>query len=50
MMTDLQFFPAGDRAVLVQLGDGISEEVNDRVRSLYRAVIQARLPQINSTR
>ncbi len=46
MNTDLKFYPSGDRAVLVQLGDGISEEVNDRVRSLYRAVIQARLPQI----
>lgn len=46
MPTDLQFFPAGDRAVLVQLGNAIDEAVNDRVRALYRAVLAAADPAI----
>ena len=46
MPTDLQFFPAGDRAVLVQLGNVIDEAVNDRVRALYRAVLAAADPAI----
>ena len=46
MPTDLQFFPAGDRAVLVQLGNAIDEAVNDRVRALYRAVLTAADPAI----
>jgi len=46
MTTDLQFFPAGDRAVLVKLGDAIDEAVNDRVRALHRAVLAAADPSI----
>ena len=46
MSTDLQFFPAGDRAVLVQLGHAIDEAVNDRVRALYRAILAAADPAI----
>ena len=46
MKNELRFFPAGDRAVLAVLGEGISEEVNDRVRALYRAVCAANAPQI----
>lgn len=46
MPTDLQFFPAGDRAILAQLGKEIDEAVNDRVRTLYRAVLAAADPAI----
>ena len=46
MTTDLQCFPAGDRAVLVQLGNAIDEAVNDRVRALYRAALAAADPAI----
>ena len=46
MKNELRFFPAGDRAVLAVLGEGISVEVNDRVRALYRAICAADAPQI----
>ena len=46
MKNELRFFPAGDRAVLAVLGEGISGEVNDRVRALYRAICAADAPQI----
>ena len=37
-MTDLRFVPAGDRAFVVELGDGISPELNRKVHSLCRAI------------
>ena len=46
MGSGLQFFRSGDAAILAVLGDGVSEEVNDRVMALYRAVLQAKTPQI----
>ena len=46
MTTELQFFPAGDRAVLVKLGDTIAEATNDRVRALYKTVLAAADPAI----
>ena len=46
MTTDLQCFPAGDRAILVQLGNAIDEAVNDKVRALYRAVLAAADPAV----
>ena len=46
MTTDLQCFPAGDRAILVQLGNAIDEAVNERVRALYRAVLAAADPAV----
>ena len=46
MNGELHFFPAGDAAILAVLGEGISEEVNDRVRQLYRAVCDAKAPQV----
>ena len=46
MSSGLQFFRAGDRAILAKLGEGISEEVNDRVMALYRAILRADAPQI----
>ncbi len=46
MTTELQFFPAGDRAILVQLGNSIAEATNDNVRALYRAVLAAADPAI----
>ena len=45
-MSDLRFFPAGDRAILAQLGTEIDEQVNDRVRALYEALRKADLPQV----
>ena len=46
MNSELRFFPAGDKAILAVLGEGISEEVNDRVMALYRAVCRTGAPQI----
>ena len=46
MSGELRFFPEGDRAILAVLGEGISEEVNGRVRQLYRAVCEAKAPQV----
>ena len=49
LVTDLKFFPAGDRAILVQLGEVIREEVNDRVMLLNRAVQAAADPAVVET-
>lgn len=46
MRSGLRFFRSGDAAILAVLGEGISEEVNDRVMALYRAVLRANVPQI----
>ncbi|MBP5749355.1 MAG: 5-oxoprolinase subunit PxpB, partial [Firmicutes bacterium] len=46
MSGELRFFPEGDRAILAVLGECISEEVNGRVRQLYRAVCEAKAPQV----
>ena len=40
------FLPEGDQAMVVELGDGISPEINRRVRNLTLAVEKAALPGV----
>ena len=49
MSSKPRFFPAGDRAILVQLGTEISEEINDRVMALNRTILASRDPAIVET-
>ncbi len=42
-MKDMRIAPAGDRALLIQLEQVISEEVNDRVHGLMKAIEDARI-------
>ena len=41
-----RFLPAGDRAMVVELGDSISPETNERVHGLLRAIETSGLPEI----
>ena len=41
-----RFRPMGDRALLVELGDGIDPEVNRKVRGLLLALEQKRIPGV----
>ena len=41
-----KFLPAGDRAIVIELGDEISVECNRRVHSLHRAVARAEIPGV----
>ena len=41
-----QFFPAGDLALVVELGDAISPEINRRVRSLTDALEEGSIPGV----
>jgi KipI family sensor histidine kinase inhibitor len=45
----VRFFPAGDLAVAVELGDEISVEVNTRVRALEYLIQQKALPGVVET-
>ena len=40
------FFPAGDRAIVVELGDSISPDINRRVRSLTDALEEVGVPGV----
>ena len=40
------FFPAGDMAIVVELGDGISPQINRKVRSLTDALEQGGIPGV----
>ena len=44
-----RFLPAGDAALLVELGNEISETVNNRVRALDAAVCRAAIPGVSET-
>ena len=41
-----KFLAAGDRAIVIELGDEISIECNRRVHSLYKAISRAELPGV----
>ena len=41
MYDEPKFLPAGDRAMVVELGDSISPETNRRVHGLLRAIWRA---------
>ena len=41
-----QFLAAGDRAIVIELGDEISIECNQRVHSLHRAIARAEIPGV----
>ena len=41
-----QFFPAGDLALVVELGDAISPEINRKVRSLTDALEEGSIPGV----
>jgi len=45
----LRFLPAGDLAVLVELGEGISVDVNTRVRALEYLIAQKAVPGVVET-
>lgn len=47
--TPLRFLPAGDQAVVVELGEEISVEVNTRVRALEFLIEQKALPGVVET-
>lgn len=46
MYQNLRILPAGDQAVVVELGDGISEQINQRVRDLTVALDRRSVPGI----
>ena len=46
MYDEPKFLPAGDRAIVVELGDSISPETNRRVHGLLRALESRALPEI----
>ena len=46
MYDEPKFLPAGDRAMVVELGDSISPETNRRVHGLVRALEGRALPEI----
>ena len=46
MYRQARFLPAGDKALCVELGDAISPEINQRVRSLFLAVEKQLIPGI----
>ena len=41
-----RFFPAGDLALVAELGDAISPEINRKVRSLTDALEQGSIPGV----
>ena len=45
-MADLRFVPAGDKALVVEMGDGISPEINRRVHNLSLAIEKQGLPGV----
>ena len=46
MYQNPRFSPAGDQAIVVELGDGINEQVNQRVRDLTVALDRRKVPGI----
>ena len=45
-MADLRFVPAGDKAFVIELGDGISPEINRSVHNLLLAIEKQGIPGI----
>ena len=41
-----KFLAAGDRAIVIELGDEISIECNRRVHTLHRDIVRERLPEV----
>lgn len=46
MYEEPRFLPAGDRALVVELGDSISPETNRRVHALFQAIETSGLPEV----
>ena len=45
-MADLRFVPAGDKAFVIEMGDGISPEINRSVHNLFLAIEKQGIPGI----
>ena len=45
-MDELRFVPAGDKAFVIEMGTGISPEINRKVHNLFLAIEKQGIPGI----
>ena len=45
-MSDLRFVPAGDKAFVIEMGTGISPEINRKVHNLFLAIEKQGIPGV----